>query len=466
MSSSRTITLFSERPAQTQRPTSFLVSIVAHAGAISLLSLGILYTPELNDRIVPRQYMVRHLDLHDPRIPVKPSAGKGGYYPGTQSAEKKPTPGQQEGAERAVLRQTATADKGPQTLVQPDITEPVKLTVVTPVPTVVIWTPKKELVKELVAPVLQPAMASLVKPSLNAPNLEINPADLGVSSSNHPTAKMPVFPTTTSPLLIKGPMEVQMTPVLTADTQLQPTPAAIMSLSDLRMPDGRATLPPVNQTAEQTGSGALTPGQASHGTKADQAGGAGNDPAAGVAGGRNGAVGEGSGAKNGTGADAGLTTQQFMLPRDGQFGAVVVGASLQEKYPEMSAVWNDRVAYTVYLHVGLSRSWILQYSLPAASEAASSGNVTRLEAPWPYNIVRPNIPADAINSDALLVHGFVNQAGRFESLSIAFPPDFPEAQFVLDSLKQWQFRPAARDGQPVRVEVLLIIPEERDQAQN
>jgi len=60
----------------------------------------------------------------------------------------------------------------------------------------------------------------------------------------------------------------------------------------------------------------------------------------------------------------------------------------------------------------------------------------------------------------------VNQAGRFESLAIAFPPGFPEAQFVLDSLKQWQFRPAARDGKPERVEVLLIIPEERDQAQN
>jgi len=466
MSSSRTITLFSERPAQTQRPTSFLVSIAAHAVAISLLSLGILYTPELNDRIVPRQYMVRHLDLHDPRMPANPSEGKGGYYPGTQSPDKMPAPGRQEGAERAAPRQTANADKGPQTLVQPDITEPVKLTVVTPVPTVVIWTPKKELVKQVVAPLPQPVMASLAKPSLNAPNLEINPADLGISSTSHHTEKMPVFPTTTSPLVIKGPMEVQMTPVMTADTQLQPTPAAIMALSDLRMPDGRATLPPVNQTAEQSGSGALAPGQASRGNKPDQAGGTGNNEAAGDSGGRNGAAGDSNGAKAGTGSDTGLTTQQFTLPKDGQFGAVVVGASLQEKYPEMSGVWNDRVAYTVYLHVGLARSWILQYSLPAASEAASAGNVTRLEAPWPYNIVRPNIPPDAINSDALLVHGFVNQAGRFESLAIAFPPGFPEAQFVLDSLKQWQFRPAARDGKPERVEVLLIIPEERDQAQN
>ena len=75
-------------------------------------------------------------------------------------------------------------------------------------------------------------------------------------------------------------------------------------------------------------------------------------------------------------------------------------------------------------------------------------------------MVRPNIAAGAINADALLVHGYVNQAGRFEELAIAFPPEFPQAQFVLNSLDQWQFRPAAQNGQTQRVEVLLIIPEE------
>jgi hypothetical protein len=31
---------------------------------------------------------------------------------------------------------------------------------------------------------------------------------------------------------------------------------------------------------------------------------------------------------------------------------------------------------------------------------------------------------------------------------------------VLDSLAQWQFRPAKQNGQNIKVEVLLIIPEE------
>jgi hypothetical protein len=242
-----------------------------------------------------------------------------------------------------------------------------------------------------------------------------------------------------------------------------------MSLSDLRMPDGTVTLPPVNLTTDQSESGALKPGEAARGNRANQLGGTGNEPAAGNSGEPVAVVGDHSGTRpgpgTGSGTGLGLTTDQIALPKDGQFGAVIVGASLEEKYPEMSGVWNDRVAYTVYLHVGLEKSWILQYSLPRASAAADAGNVTRLEAPWPFNIVRPNLSPDAINSDAVLVHGFVNQQGRFESLAIAFPPEFPLAQFVLDSLNQWQFRPAARNGQTERVEVLLIIPEERDQAQ-
>ena len=72
-------------------------------------------------------------------------------------------------------------------------------------------------------------------------------------------------------------------------------------------------------------------------------------------------------------------------------------------------MWSGRIAYTVYLHVGLTKSWILQYSLASADDAAASGNISRLEAPWPYNIVRPNLPREAVNADALMVHGYVNQ---------------------------------------------------------
>jgi hypothetical protein len=465
MSSSRTITLFSERPVETQRPSSFLVSIVAHGLAITIVSLGLIYTPVINEHLEGKRYTIRQIDLETPKERAREASSKGIAYPGPHSDEHNPMSGQKPAAHEAVLRQTANAVKGKQTLIQPDLPDPVKVAEETPVPTVVIWSPKKELVKKLVAPLPEKATAADVKPSMIAPNQEIDLGDLSVSSTNRPTANMPVFPATTSPMVVHGPNMVQLAPVTASQTSAQPTPTAVMSISDLRMPDGIATLPPINQTATQNESGALAPGQASAGQRSTQAQGTGATEAAGDSGEPNGVAGKGNGTRAGSGAGSGedgLTTTQFNLPRNGEFGAVVVGASLQEKFPEMSSVWNDRVAYTVYLHVGLTKSWILQYSLPRTSEASQSGNITRLEAPWPYNIVRPNLGPDAFNSDAILVHGFVNKDGRFESLSVAFPPAFQDAQFVLDALQQWQFRPAVREGQTEKVEVLLIIPEELD----
>ena len=102
----------------------------------------------------------------------------------------------------------------------------------------------------------------------------------------------------------------------------------------------------------------------------------------------------------------------------------------------------------------------MQYSLPRSDDAAEAGSVTQLSAPWPFNIVRPSNGAGEMEADALMVHGFVNTAGHFEGLNIVVPPDYPGAKLMLDSLQQWEFRPAVQNGQNVRVEVLLIIPEE------
>jgi hypothetical protein len=116
--------------------------------------------------------------------------------------------------------------------------------------------------------------------------------------------------------------------------------------------------------------------------------------------------------------------------------------------------------YTVYLHVGLGKSWILQYSVPRAEATAEVPSIIRPEAPWPYEIVRPHLGTNDCNSDAILVHGFVNLTGRFERLAIVFSPGFAQTQSLLSALQQWQFRPALQNGKLAAVEILLIIPEE------
>jgi hypothetical protein len=149
------------------------------------------------------------------------------------------------------------------------------------------------------------------------------------------------------------------------------------------------------------------------------------------------------------------------LPKDGKFGVVVVGSSLAEDYPETGHLWSGRLAYTVYLHVGVGKNWILQYCVPRVQEAASTGGAGRPDAPWPFDITRPSIDADS-NTDAIMVHGFVNSLGRFEQLAVIFPTELTEAKFLLHALQQWQFRPGMQNGQATAMEVLLIIPAETE----
>ena len=476
MSSSRTITLFSDRPDPFVSGSSFAVSILMHGAVIGVVGLAILYGPQ-NPLIITEHYSVRHLELHAPDPQTRASAGKGIRYPGPHPKAKTPAPGGMR-TEQAALRQTVPGESGVQTLVQPKIKNPLTLVPEVPLPTAMVWAPEKTEVKTIVPPKPAPPTAAEVRPSLDPPNEEVNLADLGISAPELASPKQPILPSTTSPIVVHGPDRTQLPPATTSDSAAQPTLTSVMSLSDMRMENGTVTLPPENVTVSKSSPGALAPGQGKDtaqngsGNSAAKGDGAGAGQGAGDKGektkdsGANGkqnaatsAPAQGADSGSGTGAGNHPEYAAIKLPKDGEFGAVVVGSSLEDEYPETAELWRGRMAYTVYLHVGLAHSWILQYSLSRADDAASGGNTTHIEAPWPYNIVRPNIAPGAIDADALMIHGFVNQAGRFEHLAVAFPPEFEQTKFVLDALAQWEFRPATQGGQNVRVEVVLVIPE-------
>lgn len=464
MKSSGTITLFAASVDNGQRPTSFLVSILFHGLAIVLVSFGVLYTPHLDRKAIAEKYNLRRLDLSMPDEAIRRPASAKLKYPVMKSSDRNdPSNGRM-----AVMRKLAQAPKGPQTLLQPDLAKQITLPDPVQVPTLMIWNANKQVVKNIVPPQPAKATSADVTPSPAPPTQEANLSDISIAASELLHPKLPTLPSTTSPIAIPGP-ETQSAPSTISQVTAQPTSASVMSLSNTLMAQGTVVLPPVNESAASDAQGMLAPGEAH-----DSAPGTGNrdgnggaDNPAGKGAGVNSAAGimaDGRGADsplpsgNGTGNQ--VTATRITLPKDGQFGAVVVGASLEDQFPEMTRVWAGRLAYTVYLHVGLARSWILQYSLPMAEEAASAGTIARIDAPWPYNIVRPNLGIDPSESEDIMVHGFVNQSGHFEGLKVVFPPQFQQTPFVLASLEQWQFRPAARNGQFARVEVLLIIPEE------
>ncbi len=342
-----------------------------------------------------------------------------------------------------------------------------------PVPQVVIWTPSETPVKNIVPPLPQKPTAADVKPTVDAPNQEVNLSDVNIASSNQPSPNDIVAASTTSPVTVHLPEQPQLPPVSATQNSAQPTPAAILSLSDLRMKDGTAMLPPVNESAAANLQGELAPGHVQDpspqgsGDPAAKLGQAGSGPAKSNAPGPDAAVASAEPETSAPAQGADLpsessgqpTLTQIALPRDGRFSAVVVGNALEDQYPDIADAWSGRIAYTAYLHVGLAKSWLLQYSLPRDADASAGGTVARLDAPWPFNIVRPNLAPGSVDADALMIHGFIDESGRFQGLSVAFPPAFAHAQFVLDALQKWEFRPAMQDGQPIKVEVLLIIPE-------
>jgi hypothetical protein len=235
------------------------------------------------------------------------------------------------------------------------------------------------------------------------------------------------------------------------------------------MAQGTVTLPPANETAPAASLTTLAPGLSAdaaqrgeddHASQSDVAKTEVSASGAAVAKGE--ALGLEAGRGNGSGAGDQPTGDHITLPKNGRFGVVVVGSSVDEEYPDLMQIWGGRVAYTVYLQVGRSKNWILQYSLLRSANIATEGGEGPLEAPWPYDIVAPHLIPALLNADAIVVHGRVNSAGRFESLAIVYPARVPQGTLVLNSLAQWQFRPAKKDGNATAVEVVLVIPNEAD----
>ena len=464
MRSSRTITLFAESSDLGQKPTSFFASVLFHFLAIGLVFFGVLYSPRLDRRAVAQRYTLRQLDLDMPDEALRRPASSKVQYPVLKPSDRKqPSTGKQ-----AFMRQVAQAPKGPQTLLQPDINKKIVLPDSVQVPTLMVWQPNRQVVKTIVPPPQAKPTSANVTPSPAPPIQEAYLADVSIATSKIANPKLATLPSTTSPVAAPGP-EIQLAPTSISQVSAKPSAAAVMSLSNLAMAKGTVVLPPVNESAASSSAGTLAPGDESKGAPGtgNREGKGGSGTPAGQGTGPNGTAGTVANGKSndsvlpsGNGSGNQLTTTRISLPKDGQFGAVVVGASLEDQFPELVHVWAGRLAYTVYLHVGLAKSWILQYSLPTTAEAAAAGTISHLDAPWPYTIVRPNLDIDPSESETIMIHGFINLAGHFEGLKVVYPPQFPETQFVLASLEKWQFRPAARNGQQARVEILLIIPEQ------
>ncbi|MBS1798689.1 MAG: hypothetical protein JSS95_02570 [Acidobacteria bacterium] len=498
-------TLFSEEPPRHTAPSALAVSFVVHVMGFFLLFLGLRHVPQMNDRLEQERYTVRLLKAPRPEMPKKqietreaytsPSSAGAPRFEAATSAESASgsasdrLPAGAPSAPASSQPQLAQLPVRSQTLIQPDAPPDVQLLQPIPIPVAVIWSPVNLPTKTIVAPPPQEITVADLRPAVIKPNREPKLADVNISSTRFPSS-VPVIAGSTSPVVVRGPEAPKQVPTTSSAEIAEPTPARVISLSSLRA-TGDVVIPLANQSAQGGTSQMLAP------TRPDASAGSGSGGAAKLGSGKTGdqGVGAGAGAKGQAGNDGGDTAgagsgqggqwgtgsrtdraggtgqglgsgyegsvTHLTMPKDGQFGVVVVGSSVTDEYPEVVDVWHGRLVYTVYLHVGTGKNWIMQYTVPASEEAATGGTVIKPEAPWPYDILRPHLPENDYTADALIVHGFVNLAGRFERLGLVFPQGFTQAKFLLDSLMQWKFRPARQGTKLSMVEVLLIIPAEQ-----
>jgi hypothetical protein len=165
------------------------------------------------------------------------------------------------------------------------------------------------------------------------------------------------------------------------------------------------------------------------------------------------------------GALAMAAATRIAHPAGGVFDVVVQSSGIDGS-PESAGVLSGRPVYSVYVHAGAPQDWTLQYCIPAGEDQSAEvsgpivrlGNPAPLKAPYPTVTLRP--PVRRPPGSYVMVHGFVSPAGRFQNLRVLGAVPARDAELVLAVLEQWEFRPAARQGQPVRVEILLAIPAE------
>jgi hypothetical protein len=157
------------------------------------------------------------------------------------------------------------------------------------------------------------------------------------------------------------------------------------------------------------------------------------------------------------------TTARIELPRNGKPSMTILGESVAEQYPETAGQMHGRVVSSIYLRMGLKKSWILEYWTTAEADSPQQkGRTSMPDAPWPWVMMRPNLSIPS-GAEALFVRGVVTVDGELEQLALLPATDWPQRNSLFQALERWKIRPASKDGQAQAVEVLLIIPRQPEQ---
>ena len=168
-------------------------------------------------------------------------------------------------------------------------------------------------------------------------------------------------------------------------------------------------------------------------------------------------------AVNGAREKAEAAVTRITHPANGNFDVILMHSALSDDLLDLGAVLSGNPIYTVYLPVGDTKEWLLEYCLPNRQSAQSNtyeinvDDVPPLTAPYPITTVIPKNIIGQSHTRHIVLHARLTASGVLADVK-AGEDSNPMIQQLLPWLNQWQFRPAAKDRVPVDVEVLLVIP--------
>ena len=138
--------------------------------------------------------------------------------------------------------------------------------------------------------------------------------------------------------------------------------------------------------------------------------------------------------------------------------------------PEAAGVLTGNPVYTVYLEVpGFTKKWVLQVCVPAADSTSEvEPGVIRvlsrksLDPPYAEEKKPLRLALDGFDPRYLpprvVVYATVSPDGELGNMRIVSGLNPETDGQILANLREWEFNPAFRDGEPVAVEALFGIP--------
>ena len=398
---------------------------------------------------------------------------------------------------QTILSQPINITHPRQTLIQPNApSAPPKM--VPQMPNISEWAatstepakPQLRIAPSVVAPqVHQRAVSDAAAPDVANPERNAGPLNIAPSPVANAQPKMPVNPMSNSaPERRSAHVDAGAAPVvgptasagddslhrLIAISAAPAPPAPEVSVPQGNLSARVAISPEGGRSGVPGGSANGAPGNGGSGGTAASAGGAGTNSGAN---GNSGPASVSISGGNGHAGSAGIGTagnhsggiilkpmsKVPTLPDPSRKEPTVVGKIDPSLPPEK--ILSGKEVFTMRVDMpnltSASGSWVLSFAQLDDNLPVYQRPKGKLSAPVPTRKVDPKYPQSAIKQridGEVILYAIIRKDGHVDSIQLVRGIDPSLDQNAIDALARWEFRPAAREGQPVDLEAVIHIP--------